>query len=236
MMNSFFDLWEIELTPYIDMLWNSSKKNISLYIRGSSLLPITSETSKPIDVDLLLFTHDDIGKIKPVAYDISNRSHKDFPSIPHLDIKIINSLSETTELLFNILLIEETGRLLCGEKMCLSKSRAVEMYYDIVLFAISEAESKLKSVIHTSDMETQSKRIPHLSKSILRIAGLLELKSGVYTRSPQKSADYLCTKYPKLKNNLNIIIDSFNYPFFTKELKISYSLVLNEIKERVKLV
>lgn len=235
-MNSYFDLWEIELTPFIDMLWSSSKNNVSLYIRGSSLLPITAEADKPIDVDFLLFTHDDIGKIKPIAYDISNRAHKDFPSIPYFDIKVINSLFETTELLFSILLIEETGRLLCGEKIRPSKDRVVEKYYDILFFAMSEAESKLKSVIHTSDMETQSKRIPHLSKLILRIAGLLELKSGIYIRSPQKCADYLYTKYPKLKKDLNIIIDSFKYPFLTDELKISYFIVLNEIKKGAKFV
>jgi hypothetical protein len=232
---SFFDLSKTELTPFIDKLWRSSSRNVSLYIRGSSLLPIESNLGKPIDVDFLLFTHDDISKIRAIAVNISSYAHEASPLAPRLDIKVINCRVESPELLFNTLLVTKTGRLLYGKELSSSTALFIDKQQEIILFTLLEAESKLNSVIQTSNKKIQNKRVPHLSKAILRIAGLLRLKDGFYTRSPQDCADVLYKKYPKVINNVAIILSSFRNPFLTDELLMSYSIVLNEIKQDVEL-
>ena len=114
-MTSFFDLSKTELSPYIEKLWRSSLSNVSLYIRGSSLLPLEPNLGKPIDIDFLLFVHGEISKIKSISAEISSYAHETSPLIPHLDIKVINCGVESSELLFNTLLVTETGKLLYGK-------------------------------------------------------------------------------------------------------------------------
>lgn len=235
-MISFFDLSKTELTPFIDKLWHTSSRNVSLYVRGSSLLPIESNLGKPIDIDFLLFTHDDISKIRAIAVDISSYAHEASLLAPRLDIKVINCCVESPELLFNTLLVTKTGRLLYGKELHSSMELFIDKQQEIIRFSLLEAESKLNSVIQTSNKKNQNKRVPHLSKAILRIAGLLRLKDGFYTRSPQDCADVLYKRYPKIINHVAIILSSFRNPFLTDELLMSYSIVLNEIKQDVELV
>lgn len=232
-MISFFDSSIDKLAPFIDKLWASSSKNSSLYIRGSALLPIKSNLGKPIDIDFLLFTHDDTKIIREEALEISNEAYKAFPAIPHLDIKVVCSRVDTTELLYCTLLVTKTGQLLYGEDLSYFESLYKNKQRDIILFALFEAESKLNSVIQTSNKNIQKKRIPHLSKAILRIAGLLSLKDDSYTRSPQDCANILYKKYPNLVENITIILNSFREAFLSDELLMSYFIVLNEVKRDV---
>ena len=232
-MISFFDSSKDKLDPFIDKLWASSSKNFSLYIRGSALLPIKSNSGKPIDIDFLLFTHDDTKIIREKALEISNEAYNAFPVFPHLDIKVVCSRVDTTELLYCSLLVTKTGQLLYGEDLSYFEALYKNKQRDIVLFALFEAESKLNSVIQTSNNNIQKKRIPHLSKAILRIAGLLSLKDDSYTRSPQDCASILYKKYPNLVEHITIILNSFRETFLSDELLISYFIVLNEIKRDV---
>ena len=232
-MISFFDLSKTELTPFINKLWRSSSRNVSLYIRGSSLLPMESNLGKPIDIDFLLFADGQINKIRTIAADISSCAHEVSPLAPHLDIKVINCSVENSELLFNTLLVTKTGRLLYGKDLSASTTLFMAQQHEIILFTLLEAESKLNSVIQTSNKKIQNKRLPHLSKAILRIAGLLRLKEGIYTRSPQDCADVLNERYPEIIKHVAIILNSFRYPLLTDELLMSYSIVLNEIKQEV---
>ncbi|TMM45383.1 hypothetical protein [Colwellia ponticola] len=234
-MISFFDLSKTELTPFINKLWRSSSRNVSLYIRGSSLLPMESNLGKPIDIDFLLFAHGEINKIKSISAEISSYANEASPLTPHLDIKVINCSVESSELLFNTLLVTKTGKLLYGKDLSVSTALLIDKQRDIILFTLLEAESKLNSVIQTSNKKIQNKRVPHLSKAILRIAGLLRLKEGSYTRSPQGCADVLNKRYPKIIRHVALILHSFTLPLLTDELLISYSIVLNEIKQEVEL-
>ncbi|PPC75034.1 hypothetical protein C4K68_22680 [Pokkaliibacter plantistimulans] len=193
------------------------------------------ELGKPIDIDFLLFTYDEINKIKSIAFDISSYVNRVFPLIPHLDIKVINCRFKSPELLFNALLVKKTGRLLYGDELPYNAVTFMENHNEIISFTILEAESKLYSVIQTSDKKIQNKRVPHLSKSILRIAGLLRLKEGIYTRSPQDCTNILYKKYPNLIKHVAIIFNGFRYPFLTDELLASYFIVLNEIKQDMEL-
>ncbi|MCU8090195.1 hypothetical protein L5M18_01200 [Shewanella sp. SM20] len=233
MMISFFDLSRIELAPFIKNLWGSSSKNTALYIRGSALLPSVSSYDKPIDIDFLLFTHDDANIVRAKAVEISNDAHNALPSTPRLDIKIINVSNETPEVLFNTLLVNKTGKLLYGKDLSVSFTLFEKQQHEVIIFALREAESKLNSVIKTSNRNIQSKRIPHLSKAILRIAGLLRLNEGVYTRSPQDCADLLIGRYPTIKENIAIILHSFITPILSDKLLTSYIKVLYEIQQDV---
>lgn len=234
-MTSYFDLSKTELTPYIDKLWRSSLSNVSLYIRGSSLLPIDPNLGKPIDIDFLLFARGEMNKIKSISAEISSYAHEASPLTPHLDIKVINCGVKSPELLFNTLLVTKTGRLLYGKDLSASTTLFIDKQREIILFTLLEAESRLNSVIQTSNKKIQNKRVPHLSKAILRIAGLLRLREGFYTRSPQDCADVLYRRYPKIIKYVAIILHSFTLPLLTDELLMSYYIVLNEIKQDVEL-
>lgn len=232
-MISFFDLMEADLVPFIDELWFSFPSNFSLYIRGSSLIPIKPNSCKPIDIDFLLFTQGKNNEIKSIARKISSYAHQAYPLAPYLDIKVIDCTIETPELLFNTLLVTKTGKLLYGEDLSISIELFMDKQYEIILFSILEAESKLNSVIQTMDKKIQNKRVPHLSKTILRIAGLLRLKEGVYIRSPQDCSVVLYERFPRLINNIAIILNSFTNPTLTNDLLMSYYTVLKEIKQDV---
>ncbi|MBB1299896.1 hypothetical protein H5183_00980 [Pseudoalteromonas sp. SR44-8] len=194
-----------------------------------------SNLSKPIDIDFLLFANGEINKIKTISAEISSYANEASPLTPHLDIKVINCSVENSELLFNTLLVTKTGKLLYGKDLSVSTALLINKQREIILFTLLEAESKLNSVIQTSNKRIQSKRVPHLSKAILRIAGLLRLKEDYYTRSPESCADVLNKMYPKIIKHVAIILHSFKHPLLTDELLISYSIVLNEIKQDVEL-
>ena len=232
-MISFFDSSKAALTPFIDKLWRASSNNVSLYVRGSSLLPMEPNLAQPIDIDFLLFVNGEINKIRSIASGIANHSNKVTPLAPHLDIKVIQCCEESPELLFNTLLVTKTGRLLHGKDLSASTSLYMEQQHRIIRFTLNEAELKLSSVIQTSSKEIQNKRIPHLSKAILRVAGLLKLKEGGYTRSPRNCADILYEKYPTILVHIAMILNSFRDPFLSDELLMSYFIVLNKIKQDV---
>lgn len=199
------------------------------------MIPMEPNLCKPIDVDFLLFAHGETDDIKIIAAEISRYANETFPLAPHLDIKVINCRVESPELLFNTLLVTKTGRLLYGKNLSATTEALKDQQQEIILFAILEAESRLNSVMQTSNKIIQNKRVPHLSKSILRIAGLLRLKEGFYTRSPQDCAEVLYKRYPKIIQYVAIILYSFRNPLLTDELLISYFVVLDEIKQDVEL-
>ncbi|PVZ64512.1 hypothetical protein DC094_19560 [Pelagibaculum spongiae] len=166
-----------------------------------------------------------------IARKIAKKCHKIYPLIPYLDIKIIDYSLETPESIFNTLLVSQTGQLLAGEDLSQPISYFKNSSRELIQFSLDEAEAKFESVLKTSDLLIQNKRLPHLSKSILRIGGLLKLNEGVYVRSPSEGALALCELSPKTLKDITIILDSFEKQTPSEILFKSFVKILKMIKE-----
>ncbi len=232
-MTSYFDSIKKSLAPFIDELWFEIPRSVSLYIRGSSLIPIEYSVCEPLDIDVLLFVLGDTNEAKKITQKISESANKACPSIPHLDIKVVDCSKRTPEYLFNILLISQTGKVLYGEDLSLPIWRFKTLQQKLVLFAVMQAEAKLDSVAKTNNLEILIQRLPHLSKLILRIGGLLKLSESFYTRSPSESALVLCETFPETTHYVNVLQHNFEMSVLPDSLLKSHCKILNIIKKDI---
>lgn len=231
-MKTYFDAIERFISPLINELWGYCPNKIALFVRGSSLIHTDTSTPKPLDIDILLFVLGDTEKACLIARETAKKCHRAYPLIPHLDIKVVDCSITTPESIFNTLLASQTGQLIAGKDLSLPISQFKNNHHELVQFSLDKAEAKLDSVIKTTDLFIQKQRLPHLSKSILRIGGLLKLNEGFFTRSPSEGALILCELVPKTINDVTVILESFEIQTSPKALFRSYVEVLNMIKEK----
>jgi hypothetical protein len=147
-----------------------------------------------------------------------------------LDIKVVDCSIVNPEFMMNILLVSATGKLLFGRDLTLPICHFKDMQNELVRFSIDAAQSKLEAVIKNSNPLIQKKRIPHLSKMILRIGGLMKIKEGFYTRTPSECALIMCELLPNLKESIAVISNSFHIETSDVLLFNSYMEVLRIIK------
>ncbi len=232
-MKTYFELIEGVISPFINELWGDCPNKVALFVRGSSLIHTEISAFKPLDIDILLFVRGDKRKANSIAKKTEKNIHKAYPLIPNLDIKIIDCSIATPESIFNTLIASQTGKLLAGKDLSLPISHFKKFRRELIHFSLNQAKAKLECVIKTSDSAIQKQRLPHLSKSILRIGGLLRLNEGFYTRSPYESAQILCEFVPNASSYITVILESFEIQTSSDILFKSYFSVLKMIKEEI---
>ncbi|HIM97762.1 MAG TPA: hypothetical protein EYM57_07690 [Gammaproteobacteria bacterium] len=229
-MKTYFDSINDYIAPFLDEFWGRCQNKVALFVRGSAIAHGSKYAIKPLDIDILLFVHGDTESSSLISSEISKACRKAYPEIPSLDIKVVDCSIVNPEYMMSILLVSTTGKLLFGRNLALPICHFKEMQNELVRFSIDAAQSKLESVIKNTNPLIQKKRIPHLSKMILRIGGLMKIKEGFYTRSPSECALIMCELLPNLKESVSVILNSFNIETSEVVLFNSYIEVLRIIK------
>ena len=193
---------------HLEMLWLVVDQPCAFYARGSATLPLPSRTHEPWDMDFSLFVVDEIASATRAAAATMLHIRKDFPNLPHPDIRVVQTDRTCPQYMHALLLLGESGRLLFGEDLRQPSTLFQQHRYAILRYAHEDSAARLIAFENCNDPEEKAKRAPHLSKSMLRLGGLLRLRNQSFTRNPEECASWLQTISENSSDAATLLIGS----------------------------
>jgi hypothetical protein len=178
---------------HLEMLWLAVDQQRAFYARGSATLPSPCLTHEPWDMDFLLFVVGEVTLATRAAAVMMVQIRKDFPDLPHPDIRVVQTDLSCPQNMHALLLLSESGHLLFGEDLRQPSTFFQQHRHAIFRYAQEGSTARLIAFENCKDKEEKLKRAPHLAKSMLRLGGLLRLRNQSFSRNPEECASWLQT-------------------------------------------